>query len=242
MIGTLNTTAMDCPVPLDNARFYQALLGGTISPDEDAEWVDLHEPSGRLILSFQRAENFVAPTWPDNTVPLQAHIDIRVDSYEAAEPTLFAAGGDAWRQRFEQRPAGRPRIPWTHRTGQTRQQLDRVDSPPTQTTTQNTEHPGRNRTAPGQAKEAHSARRRTKCRRTPRSDHHSQLDQHRRRIRLGGIRRHPCPRRGLLTARSATLAQGPGRGWVTAEYAMLPQPRLPQYPRVRQGQARRSHP
>ena len=93
MIGTLNTTAMDCPVPLDNARFYQALLGGTLSPEEDDGWVNLYEPSGRQILSFQRAEDYVAPTWPDNTVPLQAHIDILVDSYEAAEPTVFAAGG-----------------------------------------------------------------------------------------------------------------------------------------------------
>lgn len=49
--------------------------------------------SGRLTLSFQRAENYTAPTWPDNTVPRQVHVDILVDSYETAEPTVFAAGG-----------------------------------------------------------------------------------------------------------------------------------------------------
>lgn len=94
MIGRLNTTAMDCPQPLETAKFYQALLGGTLSPEEeDADWIDLDDPSGRRILSFQRAEDYVAPTWPDNSVPLQMHIDIRVAGYDESEPTIFAAGG-----------------------------------------------------------------------------------------------------------------------------------------------------
>lgn len=93
MIGTLNTTAMDCPSPAENAKFYQELLGGFVSPEEDVDWVNLFEPSGRKILSFQRAENYVAPTWPDSTVPLQVHIDIRVESYDDAEPAVLAAGG-----------------------------------------------------------------------------------------------------------------------------------------------------
>ncbi|GAA1553189.1 MULTISPECIES: VOC family protein [Brevibacterium] len=94
MIGTLNTTALDCPSPVENAKFYQALLGGYVSPEEEADWVNLFEPSGRKILSFQRAENYIAPTWPDNTVPLQVHIDIRVESYDDAEPAVLAAGGE----------------------------------------------------------------------------------------------------------------------------------------------------
>lgn len=93
MIGTLNTTALDCPAPLENAKFYQTLLGGYISPEEDTDWVNLFEPSGRQILSFQRADNYVAPTWPDNTVPLQVHIDIRVEFFEDAEPAVLLAGG-----------------------------------------------------------------------------------------------------------------------------------------------------
>lgn len=93
MIGRLNTTAMDCPVPVETARFYRTLLGGTVAPDEDADWVNLYEPSGREILSFQRAQDYVAPTWPDNAVPLQVHIDILVASYDEAEPTVFDAGG-----------------------------------------------------------------------------------------------------------------------------------------------------
>lgn len=93
MIGTLDTTAMDCPAPLEIAKFYQALLGGHISPEDDVDWVNLLEPSGRKVLSFQRTENYVAPTWPDNAVPLQVHIDIRVESFDDAEPGVFAAGG-----------------------------------------------------------------------------------------------------------------------------------------------------
>ncbi|MDN5657354.1 VOC family protein [Brevibacterium sandarakinum] len=85
---------MDCPQPFETATFYQALLGGFISPeDQSADWINLFEPSGRQILSFQRAENYVASTWPDNTVPDQVHIDILVDSHDEAEPAVFAAGG-----------------------------------------------------------------------------------------------------------------------------------------------------
>lgn len=93
MIGSVKTTVMDCPRPLETATFYQTLLGGTISPEEDVDWVNLDDPSGRRILSFQRAENYVAPTWPDNSVPLQMHIDIRVAGYGESEPAIVAAGG-----------------------------------------------------------------------------------------------------------------------------------------------------
>lgn len=85
---------MDCPQPFETVTFYQALLGGFISTeDQSVDWINLFEPSGRQILSFQRAENYVASTWPDNTAPLQVHIDILVDSYDKAEPAVFAAGG-----------------------------------------------------------------------------------------------------------------------------------------------------
>ncbi|GAA1559232.1 VOC family protein [Brevibacterium picturae] len=85
---------MDCPQPFETASFYQALLGGFISTeDQSADWINLFEPSGRQILSIQRAENYVASTWPDNTVPDQVHIDILVDSHDEAEPAVFAACG-----------------------------------------------------------------------------------------------------------------------------------------------------
>jgi hypothetical protein len=93
MIGRLNATAMDCPVPIGTARFYRRLLGGSVSPDEEADWVNLYGASGREILSFRRAEDYVAPTWSDNSVPLQVHSDIVVSFYKDAEPTVFDAGG-----------------------------------------------------------------------------------------------------------------------------------------------------
>lgn len=49
---------------------------------------------GEADSAFQRAENYIVSTWPDNTVPAQVHIAIlNVSSYEQAEPTVFAAGG-----------------------------------------------------------------------------------------------------------------------------------------------------
>jgi hypothetical protein len=71
------------------AEFYRQLLGFTYRPgDEPPEagttdergraWVVLHHPPGTPRLAFQQVQALRSPTWPDNVVPQQLHLDITV--------------------------------------------------------------------------------------------------------------------------------------------------------------------
>jgi predicted enzyme related to lactoylglutathione lyase len=98
------------------ATFYTTILGWTIL-DEDDDWITIHDPSNpsTTALAFQRAPDHVAPTWPDNTIPQQAHPDFYVDDLDEAEAHVLAAGARATGMPLESRdfrvyldPAGHP--------------------------------------------------------------------------------------------------------------------------------------
>jgi len=81
----LQVFVLDTPDPRGLAAFYAALLGW--EPDSDApddDWVQLRAPAGGG-LAFQRAPGHVPPSWPAETVPLRAHLDLAVTDLEAAE-------------------------------------------------------------------------------------------------------------------------------------------------------------
>ena len=80
------------PGPEALARFYGALLEWPAGPGGDADHFTAEPPDGGTALTFQRAENFVAPTWPDATVPQQAHLDLVVDDPDAAHERAIALG------------------------------------------------------------------------------------------------------------------------------------------------------
>ena len=84
-------TVLDCERPRELAEFYRRLLGlvyraGDEPPTDgsvdDADWLVLTRPDGTRQLAFQQVERLVPTTWPDDTVPQQAHIDYVVDSVE----------------------------------------------------------------------------------------------------------------------------------------------------------------
>jgi hypothetical protein len=87
---------LDCPDPLELATFYSALTGLAIenrpgiAPDEVAD-VDLVHDS-LPTLSFQRVENYEAPTWPGGTVSKQIHLDFVVDSLDEGERHVLSIG------------------------------------------------------------------------------------------------------------------------------------------------------
>ena len=88
-----HTFVYDCADPAALAGFYADLLGWSVSPDSDDQWVDLDPPEGSAFtLSFQRIDGYVAPTWPDGPVPQQAHLDFNVPSIEEAAKIAEAAG------------------------------------------------------------------------------------------------------------------------------------------------------
>jgi predicted enzyme related to lactoylglutathione lyase len=73
---------LDTDDPPGLAEFYTALLGWQIEETED-DWITIGGDSGTKI-AFQLAMNHKPPTWPDNAVPQQFHLDLSVDDLEEA--------------------------------------------------------------------------------------------------------------------------------------------------------------
>ncbi len=94
---------LDCPDPLTLAGFYAELLGWSVEPEPDGEYVTLRPPDddSGICLSFQRIDDWVAPTWPGGTHPQQFHLDFSVPDIDAAEPAVLAAGA----RRHDHQPA-----------------------------------------------------------------------------------------------------------------------------------------
>jgi catechol 2,3-dioxygenase-like lactoylglutathione lyase family enzyme len=89
---------LDTDDPPRLAEFYTALLGWQVAETED-DWITIKGDSGTEI-AFQLALNHKPPTWPDNAVPQQFHLDLDVDDLDQAAAyaesigARRAAGGD----------------------------------------------------------------------------------------------------------------------------------------------------
>lgn len=116
MIGTLQCVVLDCSDALALARFYQALLGGTVNqPDPrwslNDQWATLHTPTG-FVLCFQGVQDHRPPQWGDATRPQQSHLDIDVESLTTAHHQVLELGATlldtqrGWRIYAD--PAGHP--------------------------------------------------------------------------------------------------------------------------------------
>jgi catechol 2,3-dioxygenase-like lactoylglutathione lyase family enzyme len=79
---TVDCVVLDTDDPPGLAEFYTALLGWQIEDTED-DWITIGGDSGTKI-AFQLAMNHKPPTWPDNAVPQQFHLDLEVDDLEEA--------------------------------------------------------------------------------------------------------------------------------------------------------------
>ena len=79
---SVGDVVLDTDDPPRLAEFYTALLGWQIEETED-DWITIGGNSGTKI-AFQLAMNHKPPTWPDNTVPQQFHLDLEVDDLDAA--------------------------------------------------------------------------------------------------------------------------------------------------------------
>lgn len=107
MIGRLHHVILDCPDPLELARFYSVLLGQPVTyADEDFVVVAPNDRTSGL--AFQRAADHRPPTWPANAVRQQIHLDLMVEDVEAAREPVLALGarhlgGDVYAD-----PAGHP--------------------------------------------------------------------------------------------------------------------------------------
>lgn len=113
-IAAFGLVALDCPNPMELAKFYQQIIGGTIDEKHiEYDWVELHTDSG-VELGFQLAPNYRPPEWPDG-VPQQMHLDFDVTDLDAGEEQVVAIGArktaeqpspEQWRVFLD--PAGHP--------------------------------------------------------------------------------------------------------------------------------------
>jgi catechol-2,3-dioxygenase len=85
----LASVTLDCTDTAQLATFYAAITDGTIT-NLDEHWATVICRTGRM--DFQRVANFVAPTWPDPTSPIQMHLEFHVDDRAAAEERVLLAG------------------------------------------------------------------------------------------------------------------------------------------------------
>jgi len=108
MIGRLHHIVLDCPDARRLASFYSELLNQPVTYDSD-DWVVVAPNDHSSGLAFQLAADHHPPTWPDNSVPQQFHVDVMVEDVEAAMPKVLALGAT----RLDDRgvfadPAGHP--------------------------------------------------------------------------------------------------------------------------------------
>ena len=101
----LTAITLDCPDPVALAAFYQQATGLEIHPQPGDDFAGLTREDG-LFIGFQRVDDYQAPSWPDQGVPQQLHLDFAVDDLDEAEALLlklgaakpeFQPGGDRWR-------------------------------------------------------------------------------------------------------------------------------------------------
>jgi catechol-2,3-dioxygenase len=81
---------IDCSDPHQLARFYQNLLGGSITATNDT-FVAL-TIDAELRLDFQRIQRYCPPTWPTSDTPAQMHLDFVVSELDEAERRATGLG------------------------------------------------------------------------------------------------------------------------------------------------------
>jgi hypothetical protein len=104
--------SLDADDPHQLASFYQQLLD--LEVFVDVEDVVALKGTG-FLLTTQRVEGYVPPTWPTGSTPKQMHLDIAVADLEEAESLALSLGAtrathqpgpDEWRVMLD--PAGHP--------------------------------------------------------------------------------------------------------------------------------------
>ncbi|MBK0333021.1 VOC family protein [Brachybacterium sp. MASK1Z-5] len=113
-MAPLASVSIDCPDPRALAPFYCSLLGlAEAFATPDGSVVSL-AGAGPMI-TLMRADDYVAPQWPDGPQHQQMHLDLAADDLDAASRVVLAIGGveaptqpDPARWRVMLDPVGHP--------------------------------------------------------------------------------------------------------------------------------------
>jgi catechol 2,3-dioxygenase-like lactoylglutathione lyase family enzyme len=87
---SVQMVVLDTDDPPRLAEFYTDLLGWQVEESDD-DWITIGGESDARI-AFQLALNHKPPTWPDNAVPQQLHLDLEVDDLDQAAEYAEAIG------------------------------------------------------------------------------------------------------------------------------------------------------
>ncbi|MEQ3554622.1 VOC family protein [Pseudonocardia nematodicida] len=93
-IATFSLAALDCPHPLELARFYSRITGWPIATQTHDDWVELESGGPGPTLAFQKIEQgeYRAPEWPGQEHPQRMHVDFDVPDLDAGETAVLAIG------------------------------------------------------------------------------------------------------------------------------------------------------
>lgn len=110
MIGELRSIVLDAPDITALSTFYTSLAGWEQAHADD-EWITLTTDDGWRI-GLQAAPDHVAPQWPDQKHPQQAHLDLRVPDLSEATRRAVDLGATVLRENESWNtladPAGHP--------------------------------------------------------------------------------------------------------------------------------------
>jgi catechol-2,3-dioxygenase len=94
-VARVRSVVLDCPEPLELARFYAQIAGGT-PEEEEPDWVVLQIPGGPR-LAFQRVTGLTPSEWPrSDRNAQQFHLDFDAgptwEELDAAHEKVLALG------------------------------------------------------------------------------------------------------------------------------------------------------
>jgi len=108
--GRLELAVFDAPDTEKLASFYADVAGWRVVRN-DGGWIIVEAGDGQQV-GFQPSDDHVAPEWPGQERPQQFHLDLTIDTYEAAAERAVQLGatrladGDTWITLAD--PAGHP--------------------------------------------------------------------------------------------------------------------------------------
>ncbi len=88
-IARLAAVSLDSADPAALAEFYRALLGLEVMFESD-DFIALQ--GAGIFVTTQRVEHHQPPTWPDDGVPKQMHLELAVADLDDAEAQAVAIG------------------------------------------------------------------------------------------------------------------------------------------------------